>query len=73
MPELTAPTREAARRSGITETALRKAEQTNRIGRGPAGRWDVDKMRRRLTETADPVRSPPVGMSVVERRQVQQF
>jgi len=58
MPELTPSTREAARRIGITETALRKAEQTNRIAREPDGQWDVDKTRRRLVETADPVRSP---------------
>ena len=41
MPELTPSTREAARRIGITETALRKAEQTNRIGREPDGQWDI--------------------------------
>ncbi len=58
MPELTSSTREAARRIGITETALRKAEQTNRIAREPDGRWDIDKTRRRLVETADPHRSP---------------
>jgi hypothetical protein len=58
MPELTPSTREAARRIGITETALRKAEATGRIGREPDGSWDIDKTRRRLVETADPVRSP---------------
>ena len=58
MPELTPSTREAARRIGITETALRKAEQTNRIAREPDGQWDIDKTRRRLVETADPARSP---------------
>ena len=58
MPELTSSTREAARRIGITETALRKAEATGRIGREPDGQWDIDRIRRRLTETADPVRSP---------------
>jgi hypothetical protein len=63
MPELTPSTREAARRIGITETALRKAEQTNRIAREPDGQWDIDKTRRRLVETADPVRSPLVGGS----------
>ena len=61
MPELTPSTREAARRIGITETALRKAEQTNRITREPDGQWDIDKTRRRLVETADPVRSPLAG------------
>jgi hypothetical protein len=58
MPELTPSTREAARRIGITDTALRKAESTGRIGREPDGQWDVDKTRRRLVETADPARSP---------------
>lgn len=58
MPELTPSTREAARRIGVTEAALRKAEQTNRIAREPDGQWDIDKTRRRLVETADPVRSP---------------
>ena len=58
MPELTSSTREAARRLGVSDTALRKAEQTNRIAREPDGQWDIDKTRRRLVETADPVRSP---------------
>jgi len=58
MPELTPSTREAARRIGITETALRKAEARGRISREPDGQWDVEKTRRRLVETADPIRSP---------------
>ena len=58
MPELTPSTREAARRIGITETALRKAEGNGRIVREPDGQWDIDKTRRRLVETADPTRSP---------------
>jgi hypothetical protein len=58
MPELTPSTREAARRIGVTETALRKAEQSSRIAREPDGTWDIDKTRRRLVETADPARSP---------------
>ena len=58
MPELTPSTREAARRIGISETALRKAEGSGRIAREPDGRWDIDKTRRRLVETADPHRSP---------------
>jgi hypothetical protein len=58
MPELTPSTREAARRLGVSDTALRKAEQTNRIAREPDGQWDIDKTRRRLVETADPARSP---------------
>ncbi len=58
MPELTPSTREAARRIGVSDTALHKAEQAGRIAREPDGRWDIDKTRRRLTETADPARSP---------------
>jgi hypothetical protein len=58
MPELTPSTREAARRIGVSETALRKAESTGRIAREPDGQWDIDKTRRRLVETADPHRSP---------------
>jgi hypothetical protein len=61
MPELTASSREAARRMGITDTARRKAERTGRTGREPDGQWDIDKTRRRLVETADPARSPPVN------------
>ena len=58
MPEMTPSNREAARRIGISEAALRKAEKAERIVREPDGQWDIDKTRRRLTETADPHRSP---------------
>ena len=61
MPELTPSTRELARRIGVTETALRKAEAKGRIEREPDGQWDVEKTRRRMIETADPVRSPLAG------------
>jgi hypothetical protein len=61
MPEMTNSTREAARRIGVTETALRKAEARGRIVREPDGQWDVDKTRRRMVETADPARSPLAG------------
>lgn len=60
MPELTPSNREAARRIGISETAIRLAEAAGRITREPDGRWDIDETRRRLTETADPYRSPLV-------------
>ncbi len=63
MPELTPSTREAARRIGVTETALRKAATKGRIEREPDGQWDVEKTRRRMVETADPVRSPLAGGS----------
>jgi len=58
MPELTSSTREAARRIGLSDTAIHKAERAGRITREPDGNWDIDKTRRRLTETADPARSP---------------
>ncbi len=58
MPELTASTREAARRLGVSDTAIHKAERAGRIAREPDGQWDIDKTRRRLVETADPTRSP---------------
>jgi hypothetical protein len=58
MPELTPSTREAARRLGVSDTAIRKAERAGRIAREPDGSWDVDKTRRRFVETADPARSP---------------
>ncbi len=63
MPELTPSTRELARRIGLTETALRKAVAKGRITREPDGQWDIDKTRRRLIETADPVRSPLAGVT----------
>jgi hypothetical protein len=66
MPELTPSTREAARRIGVTETALRKAEQSSRIAREPDGTWDIDKTRRRLVKTADPARSPLAAGSGTE-------
>ncbi|WP_137128046.1 hypothetical protein [Roseomonas sp. HF4] len=58
MPEKTASTREAARRLGVSDTAIHKAERAGRIAREPDGSWDIDKTRRRLVETADPTRSP---------------
>jgi hypothetical protein len=61
MPELTPSTREAARRIGVSDTAIHKAEATGRIAREPDGQWDIDKTRRRLVETADPHRSPLAG------------
>ncbi len=43
MPELTPSTRELARRIGVTETALRKAEAKGRIKRKPDRQWAVEK------------------------------
>jgi hypothetical protein len=58
MPELTASTREAARRIGVSDTAILKAERASRIAREPDGSWDINKTPRRLVETADAMRSP---------------
>jgi hypothetical protein len=58
MAELTPSTREAARRLGVSDTTMHKAERTGRIAREPSGKWDVTKTRARQLETADPQRSP---------------
>jgi peptide/nickel transport system substrate-binding protein len=58
MPELTSSTREAARRLCVSDTAIHKAERTGRIACEPDGSWDIDKTRRRLTESADSARAP---------------
>ena len=47
MSELTPSTREAARRLGVSDTAIHKAERAGRIAREPDGQWDIDKTRRR--------------------------
>lgn len=60
MPELTSSTREAARRLGVSDTAIHKAERSGRIAREPDCSWDIDKTRRRPTETAD--RFDPAGL-----------
>ncbi len=58
MPEFTPSTREAARRLGISHTALQKAEAVGRVVREPDGQWDIEKTRQHMTQTADPFRSP---------------
>jgi hypothetical protein len=58
MPELTTSAREVARRLGVSHTAIQKAERAGRILREPDGRWDIDRVRRDMTETATPGRSP---------------
>jgi hypothetical protein len=66
MPDLTASTREAARRIGLSDTAIHKAERAGRITREPDENWDIDKTRSRLTETADPARSPLASGAAAE-------
>ena len=57
MAELTPSTREAARRLGVSDTTMHKAERTGRIARESDGQWDIAKTRARLLETSDPQRS----------------
>jgi DNA-binding XRE family transcriptional regulator len=66
MAELTSSTREAARRLGVSDTTMHKAERSGRIVREPNGQWDIAKTRARLLETADPQRSPISGSAVAE-------
>jgi hypothetical protein len=47
---------EAARRLGISHTALQKAQRSRRIAPEPDGYWDVEKVRAQLARTADPAR-----------------
>ena len=66
MAELTSSTREAARRLGVSDTTMHKAERTGRIAREADGQWDIAKTRARLLDTADPQRSPLSGSAGAE-------
>jgi hypothetical protein len=66
MAELTPSTREAARRLGVSDTTMHKAERTGRITREPDGQWDIAKTRARLLDTADPQRSALAGSAAAE-------
>jgi DNA-binding XRE family transcriptional regulator len=66
MAELTSSTREAARRLGVSDTTMHKAERTGRITREPDGQWDIAKTRARLLDTADPQRSALAGSAAAE-------
>jgi hypothetical protein len=48
--------REAARRLGLSHTALQKAAQAGRIHPEPGGGWDVEKLRAQLAASGDPAR-----------------
>jgi hypothetical protein len=63
MPERIASAREVARRLGLSHTAIQKAEQIGRISREQDAAWDVERVRRDLTATADPSRSRLVQQS----------
>ena len=66
MAELTPSTREAARRLGVSDTTMHKAERSGRIAREPDGQWDIAKTRARLLETSDPQRSTLAGSAAAE-------
>jgi phage terminase large subunit GpA-like protein len=57
---------EAARRLGISHTALQKAQRTGRIAPEPDGGWDVEKVWAQLARTADPAR----GLVFIKSAQV---
>jgi hypothetical protein len=63
MPERIVSAREVARRLGLSHTAIQKAEQVGRITRERDGAWDLERVRRDLTATADPSRSRLVQQS----------
>jgi hypothetical protein len=58
MPKRATSAREVARRLGLSHTAIQRAERVGRIAREPDGSWDVDRVRRDMTESARPGRSP---------------
>jgi hypothetical protein len=53
---LVASQREAARRLGVSHTALQKAQRAGRIAPEPGGGWDVEKARAGLAASSDPAR-----------------
>lgn len=55
---LVASQREAARRLGVSHTALQKAQRAGRIAPEPGGGWDLEKVRARLAASGDPARGP---------------
>ncbi|ODT99471.1 MAG: hypothetical protein ABS83_02080 [Rhodospirillales bacterium SCN 65-16] len=58
LPERITSARDVARRLGLSHTAIQKAEQVGRIRREADGSWDVERVRRDLTASAVPGRSP---------------
>ena len=58
LPERITSARDVARRLGLSHTAIQKAEQVGRIRREADGSWDLDRVRRDLTASAVPGRSP---------------
>jgi hypothetical protein len=58
LPERITSARDVARRLGLSHTAIQKAEHVGRIRRETDGSWDLDRVRRDLTASAVPGRSP---------------
>lgn len=58
--------REAARRLGLSHTALQKAARAGRIAPEPGGGWDVEKVRARLAASGDPARRPMAASPPVQ-------
>ncbi len=50
----TTSNRELARRLGVSETAVRRAEKAGRIGREADGRWDLARVRAAWAGNTDP-------------------
>ena len=60
----TTSNRELARRIGVSETAVRRAEKAGRIGREADGSWDLTKVQAAWSSNTDPSqqrRSPGPG------------
>jgi hypothetical protein len=54
MDERTTSNRELARRIGVSETAVRRAEKAGRIGRNDGGSWDLTKVQAAWARNTDP-------------------
>lgn len=57
--------REAARRIGVSHTALQKAQRAGRIAQEPCGRWDVAAIQRQLA--APPAKKDPAPQRTPDR------
>jgi hypothetical protein len=53
MDRRTISNRELARRLGVSETAVRRAEKTGRIGREADGSWDLTKVQAAWSSNTD--------------------
>jgi hypothetical protein len=62
--------RELARRIGVTETAVRRAEKAGRIKREPDGSWDPAKVKAAWSDNTDQAQQRPAGSGrpAVKRR-----